>query len=224
MTNSIPARIFAFWRCSAASHPPDAPALAVLICALAAASACGGADPAPKRVSPVFDKETGQLQMLKFDSDGDGNVDTWSYMAGSRVLRIEIDRNQDGKVDRWEYYGADTSLEKVGSSRADNGKPDTWMFSDAGGAVIRMEIATRGDGKPNRVEHYEHGVLVSAEEDTDGDGKVDKWETYAGSRLASAAFDTSRRGTPDRRLVYGEDGSARVEVAANEDGRFVPAK
>ncbi len=56
-------------------------------------------------------------------------------------------------------------------------------------------------------------MLVRAEEDTDGDGALDKWETYEQSRLASVSFDTTHhRGAPDRRLIYGADGSARVEV------------
>ena len=66
--------------------------------------------------------------------------------------------------------------------------------------------------------------LVRAEEDTDGDGAIDKWETYDGERLASVAFDTEHRGTPDRRLIYGADGSARLEVDAAGDGHFAPVQ
>ena len=49
------------------------------------------------------------------------------------------------------------------------------------------------DGKIDRVEFYEHDVMVRAEEDTDADGKLDKWETYDGARLASVAFDTTQQ-------------------------------
>ena len=74
-------------------------------------------------------------------------------------------------------------------------------------------MSTRRDGKVTRVEHYQQkNALVRAEEDTDGDGKIDKWETYDGDRLASVAFDTLHRGTPDRRLIYGPNGTARLEV------------
>jgi hypothetical protein len=76
----------------------------------------------------------------------------------------------------------------------------------------------------DRVEYYEMDRLVRAEEDTDGDGAIDKWETYAGERLASVAFDTVHRGTPDRRLLYGADGSARLELDAAGDGHFVAAE
>ena len=31
----------------------------------------------------------------------------WSYMDGTRAVRIEVDTNKDGKVDCWEYYGPD---------------------------------------------------------------------------------------------------------------------
>ena len=74
-----------------------------------------------------------------------------------------------------------------------------------------------------RTEHYQGGGLASAEEDVDGDGKIDKWETYDGDHLASVAFDTLHRGTPDRRLKYGIDGTARLEVDPAGDGHFKAA-
>ena len=42
--------------------------------------------------------------------------------------------------------------------------------------------------------------------------------------LVSVAFDSSHRGRPDRRLVYGADGSARLEVDPKGDGHFVAVK
>ena len=75
-------------------------------------------------MTPEYDPLTGKLRLLKYDSDGNGKVDTVSYMDGSRVVRIEIDKDEDGKVDRWEYYGPDQTLEKVGISRAGDGKED----------------------------------------------------------------------------------------------------
>jgi hypothetical protein len=187
--------------------------LLVLSLALTFGPACSTGNPAPnKRIEPVYDKKTGRLQLLNYDSDGDGKIDIWSHMDGARVVLIEIDTNADGKIDRWEYYGADQKLEKVGSSRADDGKEDAWSYAAPDGSIARIEVSTKRDGKVDRVEHYERNALVGAEEDTDGDGKPDKWETYdAGGRLASVAFDTQHRGTPNRRLFYSADGSVRVE-------------
>jgi hypothetical protein len=175
-------------------------------------------------IEPVYDKLTGTLQMLKYDANGNGKVDTWSYMDGTRVLRIEIDKDEDGRVDRWEYYGADQKLEKTGTSRANDGKEDTWIYTGPDGAISRIDVAGKRDGKITRTEHYEKAVLVRAEEDGDGDGRPDKWEVYDAGRLASVGFDTTRRGTPDRRLVYGADGSARLEIDAAGDGHFVTAQ
>jgi hypothetical protein len=172
-------------------------------------------------MSPEYDKTTGKLRLLKYDSDGDGIVDTWSYMEGARVVRIEIDEDQDGKIDRWEYYDANQKLEKIGTSRTHDGKEDSWSYPGADGSIVRIDVSTKHDGKVNRVEHYLKNVLVAAEEDGDGDGKMDKWETYDGDRLASVAFDTTHRGTPDRRLIYGANGAARLEVDPNGTGQFV---
>ena len=86
---------------------------------------------------------------------------------------------------------------------------------------MKIDISTRRDGKVTRTEHYEQDHLVSAEEDTDEDGKTDKWETYEGDHLATVAFDTTHRGTPDRKLIYGPNGTARIEVDEKGDGHFV---
>ena len=174
-------------------------------------------------MTPEYDPQTGKLRLLKYDSNGDGKIDTVSYMDGARVVKIEIDMDQDGKVDRWEYYGPDQKLEKVGISRVGDGKEDAWSYADAAGAIIRLDISTQRDGKVTRIEHYQQTKLVAAEEDVDGDGKLDKWETYDGERLSVVAFDTQRRGVPDRRLIYAPDGTARVEVDIKGDGHFVPA-
>jgi hypothetical protein len=183
--------------------------------------ACEASSTPTKKLEPVYNKKTGKLEVLKYDSDGDGKFDTVSYMDGARIVRIEIDRDQDGKVERWEYYGPGQKLEKVGFSRANDGIEDAWSFADAAGAIVRIDVSTKRDGKPNRFEYYENNILTRVEEDTDGDGRIDKWETYEGQRLASVAFDVRHRGTPDRRLVYGNDGSARMEVDDAGNGHFV---
>jgi hypothetical protein len=176
---------------------------------------------ARKRITPEYDG-AGKLQLLKYDSKGNGQVYTWSYMDGARVVRIEIDKDGNGTIDRWEYYDAEQKLEKVGSSRLNDGKVDAWSFAGPDGAIARIELSTHRDGAIDRIEYYEHNVMVRAEEDGDGDGRPDKWETYDGARLTSVAFDTAHRGVPDRRLTYGPGGAATMEVDSRGDGRFVP--
>jgi hypothetical protein len=178
---------------------------------------------AKRRIQPVYDRETGKLTLLKYDANGDGKPDTFSYMDGAQAVRIEIDEDGDGSIDRWEYYTRDQKLEKVGFSRAHDGKVDAWSYSNADGSVARVEISMARNGRVDRTEYYEHGILVRAEEDTDGDGKIDKWEEYDSSRLALVAFDTRHRGTPDRRLVYAPDGDVRVEVDPSGEGHFIAA-
>jgi hypothetical protein len=175
------------------------------------------------KLEPVYDPLTGKLQLLKYDSKGRGRFDTFRYMDGARVTRIEIDSDGDGKIDRWEHYGPDQKLEKVGFSLRNDGKEDAWAWVGPDGATTRVESSPRRDGKVSRTEYYDHGVLVRAEEDSDGEGRIDRWETYDGPRLATVAFDTMHRGTPDRRIVYAADSSVRIEVDPRGDGHFVAA-
>jgi hypothetical protein len=176
-----------------------------------------------RKIEPTYNKKTGRLELLRYDANGDGAFDTFSYMDGARILRIEIDQNGDGKIDRWEYYGADRKIERIGFSRSQDGIEDAWSFFSPAGGLDHIDISTKRNHKVDRVEHYDKGALVRAEEDSDHDGRFDKWETYEGERLTSVAFDTVRRGTPDRRLIYAVDGSARVEVDSQGTGVFAAA-
>jgi hypothetical protein len=180
-------------------------------------------------VQPTYDKVTGKLKELAYDSNGNGRVDTWTEMNGAVPLRSRIDKNEDGKIDRWEEYDANGGLVKVGFSRSDNGKPDAWVFSGPDGTVRRIEISSTGDEhRIDRWEYYDaslagpdgRGALVRAEEDTTHDGKPDKWETYEHGTLRAVAFDESGSGRPDRRLTYGAAGVLLIESDPDASGRF----
>lgn len=163
-----------------------------------------------EKVQGHYSKEDGRLELITCDANGNGKIDTWSYMDLARVVRIEMDEDEDGRLDRWEHYGEDGKLEKVGFSRAGDGREDAWAHQGPDGTVARVEVLGKDD-RVTRTEFYEGGTLARSVEDTNGDGRPDKWETFEGSRLASVAFDTDGDGEPDRRLVYAPDGTARVE-------------
>jgi len=197
---------------------------AVLLTSVLAAGCDQGDSETAKQLQSVYDEKTGKLELLKYDSNGDGKVDTWSYMDGARIVRIEIDKDADGLVDRWEHYRSDQTLAKVGASRSNDGVEDSWFYPGSDGTLARIEVSTRRDGKVSRVEHFQQDQLIVAEEDVDANGAMDKWELYEGDRLAAVEFDTKHRGKPDRRLIYAADGSARLEIDPKGSGQFVPAK
>lgn len=187
--------------------------------------ACNGATTHSATIRPTYDKATGHLKELAFDANGNGRVDTWTEMDGSRPLRSRVDLNEDGKVDRWEEYDERGALGKVGFSRADNGKPDAWVYSGADGKVQRIEISSSGDSsRIDRWEYYDaaqsgpdgRGSLVRAAEDTNHDGRPDKWETYEHGNLKTVAFDENGNGRPTRRLTY--TSSARVAIESDPTG------
>lgn len=187
--------------------------IALLTAVTAVATACGRTAPTSRSaLEPVYDATTGELTLLRHDADHDGVVETQSHMRGTRIVRIDVDTDEDGRVDRWEHYGADQRLEKVGFSRAGDGREDAWSFADASGAIIRIESAAPGSSRISRTEHYEHAVLVRAEEDSDSDGHVDRWERYDGGRLVSLAFDADHGGQATTLITYQADGSALVET------------
>lgn len=198
---------------------------------VAGISAC--ADPAKEQASatvhPTYDKTTGRLKELTYDANGNGRIDTWTEMDGTRPLRSRLDTNEDGKIDRWEEYDQNGGLVKVGFSRTDNGKADAWVFPGADGKVHHIEISSIGDPRkinrweyydPSRSDHDGRGALVRAEEDTNGDGRPDKWETYEQGVMKTVAFDENGNGRPDRRLNYTRTGLVVVESDPDASGRF----
>ncbi len=192
------------------------PLCAILLAALAAS--CSDLEKAREKagIKPTYDKTTGKLKELTYDSNHDGKVDTWTEMDGARPLRTRIDKNEDGKLDRWEYYDAQGQLQKVGFSRKDDGKPDAWAFSSPDGKIERIEISSTGDEKKiDRWERYDASGLVSSEDDGNADGVVDKWETYQAGALKTAAWDDSGDGKPDRRFTY--DGGTLVTIESEPD-------
>ena len=182
-------------------------------------------DPETARIKettrPTYDKTTGKLTELTYDRNKNGTIDTWTDMDGTRPLRSRIDQDEDGKIDRWEYYDDKGGLLKVGFSRKNDGKADAWAFAGPDGKVQRVEISSTADDKKiDRWEHYEGGVLVSAEEDTNGDGRADKWETYEGGAIKTAAMDENGDGRPDRTLTYAGGALVLIESDPDASGTF----
>jgi hypothetical protein len=187
----------------------------------------GCADPEKDRLRettiPTYDKETGKLTEVTFDSNKNGVVDTWTEMNGAKPVLTRMDLDEDGKIDRWEYFDADGKFVKLGFSRRNTGQPDAWAYTGATLDVIeRIEISSTGDEKKiDRWERYGPGnVLVEADEDTNGDGRPDKWETYENGAVKTLALDLDGDGRPDQRLTYRGSALATIESEPDVSGRY----
>jgi hypothetical protein len=157
--------------------------------------------PAQGRATPVYNHETGKLEQLTSDRDGDGKIDTWAYMDGTRVASLATDRDGDGRPDRREYYLP---------------APDGGGDPQAQHMIDRAEESNGPDARVTRREFYVHGVLQRVEDDTDADGRADKWEFYDGGRLVRVELDLAGTGVANRRLFYGANGEV-VRVEGDPD-------
>ena len=179
-------------------------AIGVAVLSVLAGAACHAPrvdTAAAERLAPEYDKATGRLTKIAYDANGNGTHDTWAYMDGVRLIRLEADENENGRIDRWEHYPAAADTAKV--------PPE------------RIERSTADDGRVTRTEFFAGAEMVRVEEDTDGNGVSDKWETYAAGTLSILALDTTGDGKPDRRLVYTPDGTLdRIEVDPTGSGQF----
>jgi hypothetical protein len=188
-------------------------ALLILVLGLPACSKSPPERGLAERVQADY-SPNGRLTRLTYDRDGDGKIDTWGYMDGTRVLRVEIDEDGDGRPDRWEFHRA---------AREPGGRSATDTTAGVDKTLERIERASRRDGRVDRREYFVDGALARVEADGDGDGQLDKWETYEDGTLTTMSLDTQHRGRPDRRLIYAADGSfIRVEADLTGSGTFTP--
>lgn len=185
------------------------------VAALAATTACGPDPDALARNRIAAEYKDGRLAKLTYDRNGDGVPDTWGYMDGTHVLRVEVDENGDGKIDTWEFHKQGPGTEAPQSAEA--------LLASPLKTVERVERSTKYDGKVTRREFFDDGVLAKAEEDTDADGIVDRWETYSAGELSVLLIDSDHRGFPNRRLTYRPDGVVTVEIDPDGSGNFRPA-
>jgi hypothetical protein len=209
--------------------------LVVLASAFLVTPSCSRPEP-PKydvgnaQVQGHYDKTTGKLTSITYDSNRNGKIDTWSYMDGARVVRIEIDKDEDGRIDRWEYYTPDQKLEKVGYSRANNGKPDAWAYQGPDGQIARIELAaiptsdigprTSDDAaKPATTPDTQHPGGTAGLQ-TGGKAPIVRTEFYEGGNLARAEEDTNGDGRIDKWETY-RDGAV-ASVAFDTTGRGTP--
>lgn len=172
---------------------------------------------------PGYDVFTGRLVQLSADQNGDGRIDQWTYLDGTRPLRGEADADADGRIDRWEYFDAQSALVAIGTSSRNDGIEDTWTRPAAPDGEVHVTHSRRRDRSLDRHEFYRGQSLVRAEEDTNADGAIDRWDRYEGGVLREAAFDTTfAAGRPNRRAVYDAQGRfVMVEADPEGDGTFV---
>ena len=123
------------------------------------------------RVQRIYDDETGELELLIMDLDGDLRFDTWSYWDGDRLARRELDDNEDGAIDRWQYFDEDAELSREGFSTTGGEAPDAWRYFREDGGVERVEYME--GNQVSKIEFYRGSALMRVERDTDGDGEID---------------------------------------------------
>ena len=150
----------------------------------------------------------GRIERLLHDEDGDGKPEAVTvFGAGGQPVWTEVDSDRDGVIDRWEYVArSGSTVEKVGAARREAGKPDVWEYTGSDGEVRRRDLDEDGDGRVDRVEHFSRERLVRVEVDADGDGLTDRWQDWSTGRLSAEELDIDADGIADRRLRYGPRG------------------
>ena len=136
-------------------------------------------------------QNSGDGEAVVFDSSGDLQLDTWSYIEDEGGIKNEHDANADGRIDTWEYYRADETLERLDKDTDGDGEPDyRTVFAPDGDRVVRFEYDDNADGRIDMWEHYRADATIERlEEDTDSDGEPDYRWMFAPDETITAEFD-----------------------------------
>ena len=171
----------------------------------------------------------GKIVRLLHDEDGDGKPEAVTvFGSNGQPAWTEVDSDRDGVIDRWEYVArSGSTVEKVGAARREAGKPDVWEYAGDGDEVRRRDLDEDGDGRVDRIERFSRERLVRVEVDGDGDGLIDRWQDWSTGRLSAEELDLDADGFADRRLRYGTRGEligmdriAAPQVSARERRRL----
>jgi len=146
------------------------------------------------------------------DTDGNGVAErVETFHPNRRYWRVQTDADSDGFVDKWEVFGRDGELEKIGIATKRPGHPDVWIVPDGRGGVRRREFDVSGNGAIDKIEWFDGTVLTRVAVDGNQNGHMDRWQDWRGGRVVSERLDTDGDGEPDRKLVYGANGSIKLE-------------
>lgn len=91
------------------------------------------------RIRRQYD-EFGQLKVFALDRNGNGRIDSWTYLKQGRMVRTEIDTDEDGVIDRWYEYDAAEEPVRMGVSTRANGIPDEWHAMDGSGETDAVQV------------------------------------------------------------------------------------
>jgi hypothetical protein len=193
----------------------------------------------PVRPRPACEPSAGQV--VGFDVNDDGVVDTRDIMVGGRKQCSLIDVNFDGRSDVLRYFAADGSIEREEHDFDFDGKVDqvawfeggavkerlldtnfdsmfdTWLEC-SGSAVVTIERDRRRTGYPDVWETYANGRISEAHYDENGDRRVDKWEIFREGRIATVRFDRDFDGEPDEENHIPPEEAGQADMILTCDG------
>jgi hypothetical protein len=66
-------------------------------------------------------------KVIALDTRKAGKPDRWEYYETGVIQRVEVDRNGDGKVDQIMYYDENGKIKKVEKDSTYSGKIDQWI-------------------------------------------------------------------------------------------------
>ena len=119
------------------------------------------------------------------DTNGDGQVDTWSTFKGGKLARREVDTNGDAAPDVLFVYEKEMIAREERDERGDGRLSYRAFYQNR--RIMKVEKDTNNDGNMDVWIYYDAtapGELVSREErDLNGDGAIDLWAYYESGRL-----------------------------------------
>ena len=176
----------------------------------------------PESIPPGYHLQkdgAGRLLFLAYDSNQDGQTDTWNYYEKGVLVRHKRDDNRDGRVDI-RLFLPNGKLDRGEMDLDGNGIFELYETYQ-NGQVSQVSHDSNQDGKPDTFHFVENGVHVRTVTDSDHNGMADRWVFFDQNENPRTILeDTDSDGIPDRRTDYDEQGlpiKPEIKPAAPED-------
>lgn len=152
----------------------------------------------------------------KWDCIRDSKIDKIEYFDDkeNRTMVAYDIKDMDGRMDRWEYF-ENGRLDKIGSDKNLDGKPDNWMIVDVDGETQGSIEDTDFDGINDKFSFFDKWAYLNQRNHFDRD------VFYRNKDLSILEFDINNNGEIDRWEYYNEEHKKlKVESDSNNDGKI----
>lgn len=154
-----------------------------------------------------------------WDTNGDGEIDTWAEYSQGKITKYTYDQNYDGKADRWCFFRDNLIIRDELDINRDT-KIDRWNYYEPAGEISRSEDDLDYDGKVEYIEYLKKGRRLRFTADNDRDGNIDEWGVFENGAVKEKKWSYNNDNIIDKKALYKNGRKIKELYDRDRDGSF----